>query len=135
MERTLIIIKPDATKRNLVGAILSKFEESGFSIVAARMVRLRREDAERFYSVHRERPFFNDLVEYMISGRVLPCVLEGDNAVFRVREIMGATDPSEAADGTIRKLYALSKQENSVHGSDSPENAKLEISFFFPELS
>lgn len=133
IEMTLSIIKPDATKRNLTGKINAKFEEKGLQIVAQRRIKLSREDAEGFYAVHKERPFFNDLVEFMISGPVVVQVLKGENAVLKNREIMGATNPKDALDGTIRKEFALSIEANSVHGSDSLENAKNEIAFFFAE--
>ena len=131
VERTLSIIKPDATARNLTGAINAMIEKSGLRIVAQKRVRLTREQAETFYAVHRERPFFRDLVEFMISGPVVVQVLEGENAIAKYREIMGATDPAKAADGTIRRVYARSIQENAVHGSDSPETAQREIAQFF----
>ncbi len=131
VERTLSIIKPDATRRNLTGRINAVFEAQGLRIVAQRRLRLSRAQAEAFYAVHRERPFFNDLVAFMTSGPVVVQVLEGDNAVARNREIMGATDPKKAAPGTIRAEFAESIEANSVHGSDSPENAASEIAFFF----
>lgn len=131
VERTLSIIKPDATARNLTGAINAMIEKAGLRIVAQKRVRLTREQAETFYAVHRERPFFRDLVEFMISGPVVVQVLEGENAIAKYREIMGATDPAKAADGTIRRVYARSIQENAVHGSDSPETAQREIAQFF----
>jgi nucleoside-diphosphate kinase len=130
-ERTFSIIKPDATKRNLTGKINAVIEESGLRIVAQRRIRMTKEEAEDFYDVHRERPFYGELVEFMTSEPVVVQVLEGDNAVARYREIMGATNPAQAAEGTIRKLFALSVGENSVHGSDSVENAKVEIAQFF----
>jgi len=131
VERTLSIIKPDATRRNLTGRINAVFEAQGLRIVAQRRLLLSRAQAEAFYAVHRERPFFNDLVAFMTSGPVVVQVLEGDNAVARNREIMGATDPKKAAPGTIRAEFAESIEANSVHGSDSPENAANEIAFFF----
>ena len=131
VERTLSIIKPDATRRNLTGKINARFEERGLRIVAQKRLRLSRLQAEQFYAVHRERPFFNDLVTFMISGPVVVQVLEGDNAVALNREIMGATNPANAAPGTIRKDFAESIEANSVHGSDSPENAGAEVAFFF----
>ena len=131
IENTLSIIKPDATERNLTGAINSKLEKAGLKIVAQKRIHLSIEQAQSFYNVHIERPFFNDLVEYMTSYPVVVQVLEGDEAVFKYREVMGATNPQEAEEGTIRKLHALNIQENSVHGSDSIENAKIEIDFFF----
>ena len=130
-ERTFSIIKPDATRRNLTGAITQKLEEAGLRVVASRRVQLTREQAEGFYGVHRERPFFNDLCTFMTSGPVVVQVLEGDNAVARNREVMGATNPEQAAEGTIRKSFAESIEANSVHGSDSAENAAIEIDFFF----
>jgi nucleoside-diphosphate kinase len=130
-ERTFSIIKPDATRRNLTGAIAAKLEESGLRIIASRRIRMTRDQAEGFYGVHRERPFFNDLVAFMTSGPVVVQVLEGENAVARNREVMGATNPANADQGTIRKLFAESIEANSVHGSDSAENARIEIDFFF----
>ncbi len=132
-ERTFSIIKPDATKRNLTGKINAVIEESGLRIVAQRRIRMTQEEAEDFYDVHRERPFYGELVEFMISEPVVVQVLQGDNAVARYREVMGATNPAQAADGTIRMLFALSVGENSVHGSDSVDNAKIEIAQFFDE--
>ena len=132
-ERTLSIIKPDATRRNLTGKINAVIEEAGLRIVAQRRVRLSRADAERFYEVHKEKPFFDELVGFMTSGPVVVQVLEADNAVARYREVMGATNPANAAPGTIRQLYAESFTGNSVHGSDSPENAQTEIAQFFDE--
>jgi nucleoside-diphosphate kinase len=130
-ERTFSIIKPDATRRNLTGAITKMLEEAGLRIVASRRIRMTRDQAEGFYAVHKERPFFGDLVSFMTSGPVVVQVLEGENAVARNREVMGATNPAQADEGTIRKTYAESIEANSVHGSDSPENAKIEIDFFF----
>ena len=130
-ERTFSIIKPDATRRNLTGAITQKLEEAGLRVVASRRIQLTREQAEGFYGVHRDRPFFNDLCSFMTSGPVVVQVLEGDNAVARNREVMGATNPEQAAEGTIRKLFAESIEANSVHGSDSAENAQIEIDYFF----
>jgi nucleoside-diphosphate kinase len=130
-ERTFSIIKPDATGRNLTGKILACFEDSGLRVIAQRRIRMTKEQAEGFYAVHKERPFYKDLVKFMISGPVVVQVLEGENAVARNREIMGATDPKKAAAGTIRALYGESIERNSVHGSDSPENARAEIEFFF----
>ena len=132
LERTLSIIKPDAVKKNAIGQILARFEAAGLRIVAARMTRLSRAKAEGFYAVHRQRPFFPDLVEFMTSGPVLVQVLEGDNAVARNRELMGATDPKKAAKGTIRADFADSIDANAVHGSDSAENARVEVAYFFP---
>lgn len=133
LERTFSIIKPDATKRNITGKIIAKFEDAGLRVVAQRRVHLSREQAEAFYGVHRERPFFNDLVAFMTSGPVVVQVLEGEDAIARNREIMGATNPADAADGTIRKEFAESIEANSVHGSDAPETAAEEIAFFFKE--
>ena len=133
IERTLSIIKPDATRRNLTGAINSRFEEGGLRIVAQRRIRLTRADAEGFYAVHKERPFLGSLCDFMTSGPVVVQVLEGENAVARNREIMGATNPADAAPGTIRKDFAESIEANSAHGSDSAENAATEIAFFFSE--
>jgi nucleoside-diphosphate kinase len=130
-ERTFSIIKPDATRRNLTGAINERIERAGLRIIGQRRIKMGRQQAEGFYGVHRERPFFGSLVEFMTSGPVVVQVLEGDNAVAKYREVMGATDPAKAAAGTIRKDFAESIEANSVHGSDSPENAKTEIAFFF----
>jgi nucleoside-diphosphate kinase len=131
VERTLSIIKPDALQSGVIGKIITKFEEAGLKPVAMKMLQLTQQQAEGFYAIHRERPFFKSLVQYMTSGPVIVQVLEGENAVARNREVMGATNPANAAEGTIRKLFARSIEANSVHGSDSPENAKSEISFFF----
>ena len=131
IENTLSIIKPDATERNLTGAINSKLEKAGLNIVAQKRLQLSRAMAQKFYEVHKDRPFYNDLVDFMISGPVVVQVLSGENAVMLNREVMGATNPSEAKEDTIRKEFALSIEANSVHGSDSLENAKNEISFFF----
>ena len=131
VERTLSIIKPDAVAKNVIGQIYSRFENGGLSIVAARMMHLSREQAENFYGVHRERPFFNDLVEFMISGPVIVQVLEGEGAIAKNREIMGATNPKDADPGTIRADFATTVDENAVHGSDAPETAAQEIAFFF----
>ena len=133
IEQTLSIIKPDATKRNLTGKINSKLEDSGLKIIAQKRILLSKTQAEDFYKVHQERPFYNDLVKFMISGPVVVQVLEGENAVSKNREIMGATNPDEAEDGTIRKEFGISIDKNSVHGSDSKENAEKEINFFFKE--
>ena len=133
VERTLSIIKPDATRRNLTGKINARFEERGLRIVAQKRLRLSRRQAEEFYSVHRQRPFFNDLVAFMTSAPVVVQVLEGENAVAVNRDVMGATDPAKAAPGTIRKDFAESIEANSVHGSDSLENAESEVAFFFKE--
>lgn len=134
VERTLSIIKPDATRRNLTGKINARFEEAGLRIVAQKRVRLSRAQAEQFYAVHKQRPFFASLCDFMTSGPVVVQALEGDNAVARNREIMGATDPAKAAPGTIRKDFAESIEANSVHGSDSVENASTEVAFFFSGL-
>jgi nucleoside-diphosphate kinase len=131
VERTLAIIKPDAVGRALVGEILRRVESSGFKIRALRLARLTRRDAERFYEVHRERPFYPSLCEYMSSGPVVLAVLEGDGAIARWRELMGATDPAKAAAGTIRKDFGINVEQNSVHGSDAPETAAREVAFFF----
>ena len=133
MQKTFSIIKPDATKRNLTGSINKMIEESGLRIIAQKRIHLTKEQAQNFYNVHKERPFFNDLVEYMTSEPVVVQVLQGNDAISKYREVMGATNPDEAIEGTIRKTHALNIQENSVHGSDSEENAKQEISFFFSE--
>jgi nucleoside-diphosphate kinase len=129
--RTFSIIKPDATRRNITGAITQMLEEAGLRVVASKRIRMTRTQAEGFYAVHKERPFFNDLVAFMVSGPVVVQVLEGEDAVTRNRDVMGATNPAAAAEGTIRKAYAESIEANSVHGSDSPENARIEIDFFF----
>jgi nucleoside-diphosphate kinase len=131
MERTLSIIKPDAVAKNVIGQIYARFEEAGFKIVAAKMIHLDREQAGGFYAVHKERPFYNDLIDFMTSGPVMVQVLEGEDAVVRHREVMGATNPQEAAPGTIRADFATSIDENAVHGSDSLENAEIEINYFF----
>ena len=133
MKRTFSIIKPDATKRNITGSINKIIEDNNLTIVAQKRIKLSKEKAEGFYAIHKDKPFFNDLIEYMTSAPVIVQVLEGDNAVENYRRIMGATNPENAENGTIRKEYALNIQENSVHGSDSEENAKIEISFFFDE--
>ena len=135
VERTLSIIKPDAVAKNVIGKIYSRFEGAGLKIVAAEMRRLSRVEAEGFYAVHRERPFFKPLVDFMISGPVMVQALEGENAIARHRELMGATDPKKAAPGTIRADFADSIDANAVHGSDSAENAKVEIAYFFPALA
>ena|SRR5690242_1935203 len=134
VERTLSIIKPDAVAKNVIGEIYSRFERAGLKIVAAKMTWLAKPDAEGFYAVHRERPFFRDLVEFMTSGPVMIQVLEGENAIARNRDLMGATDPRKAAEGTIRADFAQSIDANAVHGSDAPETAKVEIAYFFPTL-
>lgn len=131
IERTFSILKPDATRRNLTGAINAKFESAGLRIVAQKRIHMTKEQAGKFYEVHKERPFYGELVDFMISEPVVVQVLEGENAVAKNREVMGATNPENAAPGTVRKEYALSTGENSVHGSDSLENAKIEIDFFF----
>jgi nucleoside-diphosphate kinase len=133
-ERTLSIIKPDATRRNLTGKIIAKFEDAGLRVIASRRMKLSTTDAEAFYGVHRERPFFRGLVEFMTSGPVVVQVLEGENAIAKNREVMGATNPANAAPGTIRKEFAESIEANSVHGSDAPETAANEIRFFFSDL-
>jgi nucleoside-diphosphate kinase len=135
MERTLSIIKPDAVAKNVIGQIYSRFENAGLKIVAARMTHLSRAEAEGFYAVHRERPFFKDLVDFMISGPVMVQVLEGDNAIAKNRELMGATDPKKAEKGTIRADFADSIDANAVHGSDAAETAQNEIAYFFPALN
>ena len=133
MERTFSIIKPDATKRNLTGAINKMIEENGLRIIAQKRIKLTRLQAEGFYNIHKDKPFFNDLVDYMTSEPVILQVLLGENAIVRYREVMGATNPENADEGTIRKEFALNIQENSVHGSDSVENANIEIDYFFDE--
>jgi nucleoside-diphosphate kinase len=135
IERTLSIIKPDAVAKNVIGQILSRFEAGGLKVVAARMMQLSRADAEAFYAVHRERPFFKDLVDFMVSGPIMVQVLEGEAAIARNRELMGATDPKKAAPGTIRADFADSIDANAVHGSDAPETARQEVAFFFPAMS
>ena len=132
VERTFSIIKPDAVAKNAIGQIISRFEAAGLQVIAARMMHLSRGQAEGFYAVHRERPFFKDLVDFMISGPVLVQVLQGNNAILKNRELMGATDPKKAANGTIRADFADSIDANAVHGSDAPETAQAEIAFFFP---
>ena len=133
-QQTLSIIKPDATKRNLIGSIVSKLESSGLKVIAQKKIQLTELQAKQFYKVHEERPFYNDLVKFMISGPVVVQVLEGENAVIKNRQVMGATNPDEAEEGTIRKEFAESLEANSVHGSDSIENAYQEISFFFSQI-
>ena len=132
-ERTFSILKPDATERNLTGAINAMIEKAGLRIVGQKRVRITKEQAQRFYGVHKERPFFGELVEFMTSGPTIVQVLEGENAIAKNREVMGATDPAKAAEGTVRKVHAKSIGENSVHGSDSPDNARIEIAQFFSE--
>ena len=134
-ERTLSIIKPDAVKKNVVGQIVSRFEAAGLRVAAMRMTHLSRAEAEGFYAVHRERPFFKDLVEFMISGPVVVQVLEGEGAIAKNRDLMGATDPKKAAKGTIRADFADSIDANAVHGSDAPETAAVEVAFFFPGMN
>ena len=134
LERTLSIIKPDAVAKNVIGKIYSRFETNGLKIVAAKMAWLSRPEAEGFYAVHRERPFFKDLVEFMISGPVMIQVLEGEAAIAKNRELMGATDPRKADAGTIRADFAQSIDANAVHGSDGPDTAKVEVAYFFPEM-
>lgn len=133
VERTLSIIKPEAVARNIIGEIYGRFEQAGLRIVAARMLHLSEDQAKRFYEVHKERPFYNDLVTYMQTGPVMVQVLEGENAIARNREIMGATNPADAAEGTIRADFAESVEENAVHGSDAPDTAEAEIAFFFDD--
>ncbi|RME25743.1 MAG: nucleoside-diphosphate kinase [Deltaproteobacteria bacterium] len=133
-QRTLSIIKPDACRSGHIGEIIARFEREGLRIVAMRMLRLSRKEAEGFYAVHRERPFFRDLVEFMTSGPVVVMVLEGENAIERNREIMGVTDPAKAAEGTLRKLFGTNIQNNAVHGSDGPDTARTEVGYFFSEL-
>ena len=135
VERTLSIIKPDAVAKNVIGKIYSRFESNGLKVVAAKMAWLSPQEAGAFYAVHRERPFYASLVEFMISGPVMIQVLEGENAILKHRELMGATDPQKAAPGTIRADFASSVQNNAVHGSDGPETARAEVAFFFPEMS
>jgi nucleoside-diphosphate kinase len=133
VERTLSMIKPDATRRNITGKIIDRLEEAGLRVIAQRRIRLTKERAEAFYGVHRERPFFNDLVAFMTSGPIVVQALEGEDAIARNREVMGATNPAEAAEGTIRKDFAESIEANSVHGSDGPDTAAEEIAFFFSD--
>ncbi len=135
VERTLSIIKPDAVAKNVIGEIIARFEKAGLKVAAVRMAWLSRSEAEGFYAVHRERPFFKDLVDFMISGPVVIQVLEGDNAIATNRELMGATDPKKATAGTIRADFAQSIDANAVHGSDAPETARVEIAYFFPALA
>jgi nucleoside-diphosphate kinase len=135
VERTLSIIKPDAVAKNVIGKIYSRFETNGLKVVAARMARLSRNEAEGFYAVHRERPFFKDLVDFMVSGPVMIQVLEGESAIAKNRELMGATDPKKAAAGTIRSDFAESIDANAVHGSDGEDTARIEIAYFFPQMA
>jgi len=134
IERTLSIIKPDATRRNLTGKIIAKFEEAGLRVVASKRIQLTKAQAQAFYAVHKERPFYGELVDQMSAAPVVVQVLEGENAILKNREVMGATNPANAAEGTIRKEFALSMGENSVHGSDAPETAANEIKFFFSDI-
>ncbi len=134
VERTLSIIKPDGVEKGIIGKIIARFEEKGLKPIAIRLTRLSQAEAEGFYAVHRARPFFGDLVKFMTSGPVVLMVLEGENAVAANRDIMGATDPKKAAEGTLRKDFATDIEKNTVHGSDSPENARVEVSYFFPEV-
>lgn len=133
LERTFSIIKPDAIAKNIIGKIYSRFEKAGLQIIAAKMLHLTKKQAEEFYEIHKDRPFFNDLVAFMTSGPVMVQVLEGENAIASNRELMGATNPQEAAKGTIRADFASSIDENAVHGSDGPDTAKVEIAYFFPD--
>ena len=135
LERTLSIIKPDAVAKNVIGQIYTRFEQAGLKVIAARMIHLSRQDAEGFYAVHRERPFFKDLVDFMISGPVMVQALEGEGAILKNRDLMGATDPKKAAPGTIRADFADSIDANAVHGSDAAETAAVEIAYFFPSLN
>jgi nucleoside-diphosphate kinase len=135
IERTLSIIKPDGVEKGVIGKVISRFESAGLKPIAIRMARLSQAEAEGFYAVHRARPFFGDLVKFMTSGPVVLMVLEGEGAIAKNREVMGATDPKKAAEGTIRKDLATDIEKNTVHGSDSPENAKVEIAYFFPETA
>lgn len=135
IERTLSIIKPDGVEKGIIGRVISRFETAGLKPIAIRLARLSQAEAEGFYAVHRARPFFGDLVKFMTSGPVVLMVLEGEGAIARNREVMGATDPRKAADGTIRKDFATDIEKNTVHGSDSPENARVEIAYFFPEVA
>jgi nucleoside-diphosphate kinase len=133
LERTCVIIKPDAFERNLTTRILSEIEERGLKLIAIKSLNIKKEDAQRFYYVHKDRPFFDSLTKYMSSGKIVVAVFEGENAIERVRKIMGATDPKKAEEGTIRKKYGIDIEKNSIHGSDSPESARFEIGFFFSE--
>ena len=134
IERTLSIVKPDAVRKGVIGGCLAKLEEAGLQIVATRMIHLTKAQAQEFYAVHEARPFYGSLVEFMTSGPVVVSVLEGENAIAKNREVMGATDPGNAAEGTIRKLFGSNIENNAVHGSDAPETARVEISFFFPGM-
>jgi nucleoside-diphosphate kinase len=133
MERTLCIIKPDAVRKNAQGSIIQMILDAGFKMLGMKMIQLSKTQAQKFYEVHKERPFYNDLVDFMTSGPVIPIALEKNNAIADYRNLIGATDPAEAKDGTVRKLFANNKQENAVHGSDSVENGMKEVAFFFPE--
>ena len=135
LERTLSIVKPDAVSKKLTGEVIKRFEGKGLKVIALQMIRLTKEDAKRFYAVHKSKPFYDSLTNFMSSGPCVPIVLEGEGAIEKVREIMGATDPKKAAAGTIRKEFAESIEKNAVHGSDAPETAREEISFFFPKLA
>ena len=135
IERTLSIIKPDAVKKNAIGQIIARFEGAGLRVIAARMAQLSRAEAEAFYAVHRERPFFKDLVDFMVSGPIVVQVLEGEGAIAKNRDLMGATDPKKAAPGTIRADFADSIDANAVHGSDGPDTARIEVAFFFPAMN
>ncbi|MEQ9618868.1 MAG: nucleoside-diphosphate kinase [Deltaproteobacteria bacterium] len=134
MERTLSIVKPDGVEKNVIGEVIGRFEKKGLTVAALKMIKLTKEDAEGFYAVHRERPFFGSLTDFMSRGPVVIMILEGENAISKVREIMGATNPEEADEGTIRKDFASNIEENTVHGSDSPESADFEINYFFNAL-
>ncbi|WP_457642534.1 nucleoside-diphosphate kinase [Persephonella sp.] len=134
VERTLMLVKPDAVKRGLEGKIIAHVQEKGFKLVALKKLKLTKEQAQQFYIVHKDRPFYNELCEFMSSGPIVAMVWEGENAISAIREIMGATNPAEAAEGTLRKLYGTNVGENAVHGSDSPESAEIEIPFFFSRL-
>ena len=134
MERTLSIVKPDGTNKNVIGEVVARYEKNGLRVAALRMIKMSKEQAEGFYYVHRERPFFGSLTEFMSSGTAVVMVLEGESAISKVREIMGATNPEEAAEGTIRKDFATNIEQNTVHGSDSPESAEFEINYFFNSL-
>lgn len=134
MERTLVLVKPDAVRKNVTGKIISRFEDEGFRVVALKKLKLTKEQAGQFYIVHKERPFYDELCEFMSSGPIVAMVLEGENAILRVRQILGATDPAKAEEGTLRKLYGSNVGENAVHGSDSQESAAYEIPFFFSRL-
>ncbi|MBC8414517.1 MAG: nucleoside-diphosphate kinase [Nitrospira sp.] len=134
MERTLSIVKPDGTKKNVIGKVIDRFESAGFRVAAMKKIQLSKEDAKGFYFVHRDRPFYDELTDFMSSGPVVVMVLEGENAILKVRELMGSTNPAEAAPGTIRADFASNVQQNTVHGSDSPESAAIEIPYFFSSL-